>query len=60
VRADGGRLGGWRAFARYWAEQVTGLTFFAGYVMAAFDEEKRALHDFICDTRVVRGERLDD
>jgi uncharacterized RDD family membrane protein YckC len=25
-----------------------------GYIMAAFDEEKRALHDRICSTRVVR------
>jgi len=24
-----------------------------GYIMAAFDSEKRALHDHICDTRVI-------
>ena len=24
-----------------------------GYIMVAFDEEKRALHDRICDTRVI-------
>ena len=24
-----------------------------GYLMLAFDEEKRSLHDRICDTRVV-------
>jgi uncharacterized RDD family membrane protein YckC len=60
VRADGGRLGGLKSFGRFWGEQVTGLTFFAGYVMAAFDQEKRALHDFICDTRVVKGEREEE
>lgn len=57
VRADGSRLSGWRAAARYGAEQLSGMTFLVGYVMAAFDDEKRALHDFICDTRVVKGER---
>ncbi len=57
VRADGSRLGLARSFGRFWSEQVTGLTFFAGYVMAAFDDEKRALHDYMCGTRVVRGER---
>ncbi len=57
VRADGSRLSGWRAAARYGAEQLSGMTFLVGYVMAAFDDEKRSLHDFICDTRVVRGSR---
>ena len=60
VRADGGRLGAWRVVGRYFAEQLSGLTFLAGYVMAAFDDEKRALHDFMCDTRVVKGEREED
>ena len=30
-------------------------TLAVGYIMAAFTEQKRALHDFICDTRVVWG-----
>jgi uncharacterized RDD family membrane protein YckC len=25
-----------------------------GYLMAAWDDERRTLHDLICDTRVVR------
>jgi len=29
------------------------MIFMAGYIMAALDDEKRALHDRICDTRVV-------
>ncbi len=42
-----------RAFGRYFAELVSGLTLAIGYIMAAFDDEKRALHDRICSTRVV-------
>lgn len=57
VRSDGGRLGVGRIFARYWAEQLSGIIFMVGYVMALFDDEKRALHDFMCRTRVVRGPR---
>lgn len=59
VRADGSRLTAWRTAGRYGAEQLSGMTFLVGYVMAAFDDEKRALHDFICDTRVVKGARED-
>ena len=25
-----------------------------GYLIAAFDDQKRTLHDHICDTRVIR------
>jgi uncharacterized RDD family membrane protein YckC len=60
VRADGGRVGVGRVIGRHFAEQVSTLTFFAGYVMAAFDEEKRTLHDMMCGTRVVRGPREDE
>lgn len=59
VRADGGRLGTGRVIGRYFAESLSTITFFAGYVMAAFDDEKRTLHDYMCDTRVVRGPRDD-
>jgi uncharacterized RDD family membrane protein YckC len=30
------------------------MTLTIGYIMAAFDSQKRALHDRICDTRVIR------
>ena len=26
-----------------------------GYIMAGFDEQKRTLHDRICDTRVIKS-----
>ena len=57
VRADGGRVGTARVVGRYFAETLSTIIFFAGYVMAAFDDEKRSLHDYLCDTRVVFGER---
>ena len=57
VRADGSRVRAGRVIARYFAEALSTITFLAGYVMAAFDEEKRTLHDYMCDTRVVRGPR---
>lgn len=54
VRSDGEQVSYLRAFGRYFAEILSGLIFLIGYIMAAFDDEKRALHDRICDTRVVR------
>ncbi|HEO70153.1 MAG TPA: RDD family protein, partial [Candidatus Hydrogenedentes bacterium] len=53
VRPDGSPLTYLRAFGRHWGKMVSGLTMGIGYLMAAFDGEKRALHDRICDTRVV-------
>lgn len=54
VRPDGGRVSYMRALGRYFANGLSGLIFGAGYIMAGLDSEKRALHDRICDTRVIR------
>jgi uncharacterized RDD family membrane protein YckC len=54
VRSDRSKVSYWRAAARYFAQIVTNLTAYLGYVMAAFDSEKRALHDYLCDTRVIK------
>ena len=54
LRPNGSRLGPGRAFARYWAPLLSALILFAGYLMVAFREDKRALHDLICDTVVVK------
>lgn len=54
IRADGSPMTYGRATGRYFAEILSTLTLFIGYIMVAFDEEKRSLHDRICDTRVVR------
>ena len=42
-----------RAFGRYWGEMLSSITLCIGYIMVAFDDEKRSLHDRICNTRVV-------
>jgi uncharacterized RDD family membrane protein YckC len=54
VTPEGGKVSYSRAFGRYFAEILSGMIFAIGYIMAAFDDEKRALHDRICSTRVIR------
>ena len=53
VRSNGESISYLRAFGRYFAEMLSGIILGIGYLMAAFDKEKRALHDHICDSRVV-------
>lgn len=53
IRPEGEGLSFWRGFARFFAQILSGWIFGVGYIMAAFDDEKRALHDRLCDTRVV-------
>ena len=48
-----GRPGYGRAFGRYAAELVSGMTLGIGYLMVAFDPERRALHDRMCNTWVI-------
>jgi len=55
VMPDGSRIGYARALARFFAKIISSLTLLIGFVMAAFDDQKRALHDRICETRVVRS-----
>ena len=54
VRPDGGKISYPRALGRHFAEFLSGMILMIGYIMVAFDSEKRALHDRICSTRVVR------
>ncbi len=54
LRADGTRLRSGRIFGREWARGLGVITLGFGYIMAGIDEEKRALHDRLCDTRVIR------
>jgi uncharacterized RDD family membrane protein YckC len=53
VTAEGGRVSYLRALGRYFAKLLSAMTCLIGYIMAGFDEEKRALHDRICNTRVI-------
>jgi uncharacterized RDD family membrane protein YckC len=54
VRPDGSPIGYGRAVARYFAAMLGGMILGIGYLLVAFDSEKRALHDMICDTRVIK------
>jgi uncharacterized RDD family membrane protein YckC len=54
VRPNGAPVDLGRAFGRYFAKILSGLILGIGFIMVAFDSEKRGLHDIICDTRVVR------
>lgn len=54
VTSDGDPISYARACGRYFAEILSSIILLIGYIMAAFDEEKRTLHDRICDTRVIR------
>ncbi len=53
VTADGGPLTTGRALGRHFAVYLSSFTLLIGFIMAAFDDQKRALHDRICDTRVI-------
>ncbi len=53
VRPDGSMLTASRALGRYFAYLLSGFTLLIGFLMAGFDDQKRALHDRICDTRVI-------
>ena len=55
VTSDGDAVSYLRALGRFGAEIISGAILLIGYIMAAFDDERRALHDRICDTRVVRA-----
>ena len=56
VKSDGTRLSFGRATGRFFAKAfITGLIPFGiGYMMAGFTDRKRALHDMIADTLVVK------
>ena len=53
IRPDGSRLSYGRSTGRYFAKVLSGMIIYIGYIMAFWDEEKCALHDRICQTRVV-------
>ena len=53
VTGDGGRVSYLRALARQGGHVVSGMTCLIGYLLPLFDDQKRALHDHICNTRVI-------
>lgn len=54
ITAQGEQPGYWRGLGRSAGELVSGLILYIGYVMVSFDPQRRALHDFMADTRVVK------
>jgi uncharacterized RDD family membrane protein YckC len=53
VGADGKSVGYGKSTGRYFAKMLSYIIILIGYIMAAFDDEKRSLHDRLCETRVV-------
>lgn len=51
---DGSRLTFARATGRFLAKFVSAFILLIGYIMAGFTERKRALHDMIADTVVIK------
>ncbi len=54
VVEDGSRVTYLRAFGRHFAKWLSSMILGIGFIMAAFDDQRRTLHDRICETRVVR------
>jgi uncharacterized RDD family membrane protein YckC len=55
VTADAEKISYARSVGRHFAKYISGLILGIGYIMAGFDDQKRALHDRICDTRVIKS-----
>lgn len=53
IDKEGQRLTPLRALGRYLAKFLSALILLIGYIMAAFDTKKQALHDKIADTYVI-------
>jgi uncharacterized RDD family membrane protein YckC len=56
VNPDGSKVSYAKALGRFFASEyvVAIFTLCIGYLMVAWDPEKRGLHDRICNTRVIR------
>jgi uncharacterized RDD family membrane protein YckC len=54
VRTDGSEVGAGRAFARYLAYFLSFITLGIGFIMIGLRQDKRGLHDLICDTVVIK------
>lgn len=50
----GKKLGFGRSTARFFAKILSGWVMYVGFIMVAFMERKRGLHDIICSTQVLR------
>jgi uncharacterized RDD family membrane protein YckC len=55
VVEDGNQMSYLRAFGRHFAKYLSAMILCIGYFMAAFDDQRRTLHDRICASRVIRN-----
>ena len=53
VTSHGEKLTYAHATGRFFANILSALICYIGFIIAGFDKEKRALHDHICNTRVI-------
>ena len=55
VDEQGNRISFGRATGRFFAKFVSGIILLIGYIMVAFTERKRALHDMMAGTLVIKA-----
>jgi uncharacterized RDD family membrane protein YckC/ribosomal protein L40E len=55
VRTDGSRVSYLRALGRFAAYLLNSFTLGFSFLVIAWNKQKRGLHDFICDTMVIRN-----
>lgn len=55
VRVDGSRMTAGLALGRFLSYSISQLPLFLGFIMVAWSDQRKALHDMICGTRVVYG-----
>jgi len=55
VSADGSPVTYGKATGRFFGYMLSSLILCIGFLMAAWDDEKRALHDRLCNTRVIKA-----
>jgi uncharacterized RDD family membrane protein YckC len=55
VDEQGNRISFGRATGRFFAKFVSGIILLLGYIMVAFTERKRALHDMMAGTLVIKA-----
>jgi uncharacterized RDD family membrane protein YckC len=55
IDTDGHRLSSQKAIVRYLGKIISAFILMIGYIMAAFDSKKQALHDKIATTYVIKN-----
>ena len=54
VTPQGGLISAGQAVGRYFGQILSGIILCIGFMMAGWDDQKRALHDRLAETRVIR------